>query len=45
MIFFALVLDAVLREEFTMLITRQNVLLVVLVVATGVGLLYAASRW
>ena len=39
-----LVLDAVLREEFTMLIACDKVVFVVFVVASGIVLLDAASR-
>ena len=38
-------LDAVLREEFSMLVSCQQVLFVVNIVACRIWLLYAASRW
>ena len=42
-ILLTLVLDAILREELAMLVACQDVLFVVLVVASGIGLLDAAS--
>ena len=40
----ARVLNAVLREEFSVLVSHEDVLLVALLVAHGVGFLYASSR-
>ena len=39
------VLDAILIEEFAVLVTCDEVLLIILVVAVDIRLLYASARW